>query len=584
MVSDSFFLQQLKSCDLFHGLSANEITELYAFMTTVHIKAGDVLVRLGDPSDSLHVLLSGRLIVKNALGQAVGQISRGQTVGEMGLITQEPRSATVIALRDSLLLQLDSEHFMEVCRKHPSVLLEVAKTITRRLQRTLQAKQNYSNASNIVIFPAHRGVNVGLFMEKLSSRFNQQFRYRTIAHQDFPKNISTNDLHGAIQEIENNHDYLFYEAGDDKKWREFCLDRADHIYVLADASHAGGFDPDLLDTIKGVQNDIKKMLVLLHDGWGPPTNTQDWLDRLSFSQHHHVCWHEQGDFDRLLRFVSGSAVGLVLGGGGTRSWAHAGVIKYLFENNVTIDACAGTSAGAISAALMLAARDLQDFLDMSNLLSRSMRFNEYTIPLASLLSSKSFTHALQTIFGAIKVEDLRTRLFCVAADLVSVSEVVISRGLVWRCLRATAAIPGIYPPVHDGDRLLIDGGVVNNLPVDVMKDYFDGAGQVIAVDISEVDAHEVAYNYPLDLNWRWILRHKIFSRRSDFHLPPLAGTLMKGMVLASDLKSFRNIKLSTVAIRPVLSGYGLLDFSKKDELLAIGHAAAAESLKDWPKI
>ena len=581
MDNGSFFKEQLKACELFQELSDHEVAQLYSFMKTIHLKAGDVLVRQGEPSDSMHVLISGRLIVKNSLSQTVGQISRGQTVGEMGLITQEPRSATVMALRDSLLLQLDSAHFMEVCHNHPSVLLEVAKTITRRLQKTLQSKQNYSSASNIILFPAQQGLDMARFAHRLSASFNDTFRYHIIRRSDFPSTISISDLYSAIQNIENEHDYLFYDASGDEKWCELCLERADHIYVLADAHGEITFDPNALRVLTGLQNDIKKMLVLLHTEGSAAKEAEGWLDALSFARHHHVRWESKGDFERLLRFVNGSAVGLVLGGGGTRSWAHGGVIKYLFENNITIDACAGTSAGAIVSGMMLVSRDLQDFMELSNLLSDSLRFNEYTIPFASLLSSRSLTHILQTIFGTIKMEDLDRMLMCISADLVSVSEVVIHRGLIWRCMRATAAIPGIYPPVHDGDRLLIDGGVVNNLPVDVMRDYLDGTGKIIAVDISEVDEHEVTYNYPLDLNWRWILRNKIFSRRSDFHLPPLASTLLKGMVLASDLKSLRNMKLSDVAIRPPLSGFGMLDPSKKHEMMNMGYAAAKEVLSSW---
>ncbi len=579
-MQDSFSLQQLRACDLFRQLSEQELQGLYSSMVKIHLKAGDVLVKQGDPSDSLHVLLSGRLIVKTSAGKVVGQISRGQTVGEMGLITQEPRSATVIALRDSLLLQLDSQHFNQVSEKHPGVLLEVAKTITRRLQMTLQSRQSYSSASNIVIFPAHRGIDMLRFRSQLSACFDQQFKYQFLNQHHFSPSTPSSDLYNTIQELENQSDYLFYEVGEDRDWRELCLERADHIYVLANANQQTGFDPDLLAILNGMQSDIKKVLVLLHDKWGPPTNTEDWLVQLHFAQHHHICFDQEEDFARLLRFLNGSAVGLVLGGGGTRSWAHVGAIRYLFEQNIAIDAYAGASAGAITAAGLSISRDYQDFLETSYFLANSMCFNEYTIPLASLLSSRSLTNALKNIFGIIKVEDLKKMLFCVAADLVGANEVAIHQGLLWKAVRASAAIPGIYPPVHGDGRLLVDGGVVNNLPVDVMRQYFDGIGKIIAVDISDVGSTKMEYNYPLDLNWRWILRHKILSRRSEFHLPSLAGTLMKGMVLASDLKSLVNIKMSDICIRPVLSGYGLLDLSKKEELLEIGYAAARTALKD----
>jgi CRP-like cAMP-binding protein len=141
-MQESFCLQQLKSCDLFRELSEKELLILYASMVEVHIKEGETLCSQGEISDSMYILLSGRLLVKTVDGKVVGQISRGQTVGEMGLITHEPRSATVKAMRDCLLLKLDNVHFDQVWEKYPSVLFEVTKTITQRLQRTLKSGQN----------------------------------------------------------------------------------------------------------------------------------------------------------------------------------------------------------------------------------------------------------------------------------------------------------------------------------------------------------------------------------------------------------------------------------------------------------
>ena len=583
-MDDAFCLQQLKLCDLFRELSEQDLLALYALMIKVHINAGETVIKQGEMSDNLHVVLSGKLLAQTSDGNVVGQINRGQTVGEMGLITQEPRSATVLAVRDCWLLRLDKTDFQQIYEKHPSVLLGITKMIAQRLQKNLNLGQKqYNRDSNIVIFPGHRAVNTALFMQQLSASFDKNFSYKILRYSDFSPTSSLADLYSAIQEVENQFDYVFYEIGKNQEWQELCLGRADRILVIVNAHECPVLDKDVLTGLNQnkKQSNIKNILVLLHEVWAPPSNTSVWLEQMQFVQHHHVCLHQKEHFSRLLRFVNGSAVGLVLSGGGTRGWVHEGVIKHLFEQNISIDACAGTSAGALNAALFLFSRDYQDFEEASRTAFRLLKFNEFTIPLVSLLSSSSLTTLLKTLFGKTEVEDLHKMLFCVAADLLSASEINIHRGPLWRAVRASVAIPGIYPPVYDDGRILVDGGIVNNLPVDVMRNYFEGFGKIIAVNISEMSEPLVKYNYPLELSWQWLLRYKMFSRRAEFELPSITGTLMKGMMLSSRKRATINQEMSDLCISPVLSGFGFLDSSKKESLIEIGYAAAQTSLQNW---
>lgn len=585
-MNDTAYLQQLKSCELFRELGEEELQALYACMVQVNVKAGHVLVTEGEASNSMHILLSGRLLVQTSGGKVIGQISRGQTVGEMGLITNEPRSATVIAMRNSLLLELDSEHFSQLWEKHPSVLLTIAKTITRRLQKTIKSSQNYSNASNIVIFSGHQHVNMPLFVEQLSASFDKKFHYKILSRSDFLPTAPSMTWHETVRGYEGNYDYLFYVVGEDHEWQEFCLERADHIYVVVNADKQPVFDPKVIKALSSddLQSHFKKVLVLLHEVWAPPTNTADWLRDIQFTQHHHLCIHQKDDFSRLLRFVNGSAIGLVLSGGGTRAWAQVGVIKSLLEQKIPIDALAGTSAGSVSAAVLAISRDYQDFLEASQTISRLTKFNEYSIPVVSVLSSTSLIGALKKIFGTIKIEDLNRMLFCITADLVSSSEVDINRGLLWRAIRASSAVPGIYPPVYGDGKMLVDGAVVNNLPIDVMRNYFDDSGKIIAVNIAAARTSPVEYNYPLDLDWRWLLRHKFFTRHNKVKLPPIGETVLKGLMLSSIQKIHVNKKMSDIYIEPPLQGHRFLDVSKRQELLDLGYATAQAALGNWREV
>lgn len=582
-MDESQHIELLKSCELFKSLSVEDLKHLYESMSTLHVKTGNVLIKQGEPSDCLYVLLSGRLITVTENGEKRGYVGRGETVGEMGLISQTPRSATVSALRDSMLLKLDQSHFDRLWKKNPSVLFEVSKIITQRLQRVLKSGKDNHHA-NIVFLGANGYVNVADFFNRFRDVFDARYNYRIVRRTDFDSHLAAEQLSAELQHLESQFDYLFYEIDlKDSVWRKVCLDIADRIVVLAH-----GREPAIVD--EGVKNilsdahihpDIKKILVLLYDQKAQPRHTQSWLGSVDFFKHYHVSLSSREDMSRLLRLLNGTAVGLVLGGGGSRVWAQIGAMKYIFDEKIPIDAYVGTSAGAMNSAVLSVARDYQDYVEISEDISRLTSFNEYTIPFASLLSSQSITAVLKKVFGEIRIEDLPKFLCCVAADLVKAREVHITSGPVWLGVRSSISIPGIYPPVSEQGQVLVDGGVVNNLPADVMRDYFEGYGKVIAIDISSFNNDSCNYDYPLELTWGKILRLKYFSKISKINMPSIGDTFLRGLLVASDQRVQANKNLCDIYMRPNLKDFGILDLTKISELRAIGYQEALERLAQW---
>lgn len=585
-MEETFDLMLLKSCDLFKGLSDDELKTVYASMVTIKMQPNEVLMTQGEISDCMYFLLSGRLLVKLPDGTLIAQVGRGQTVGEMGVITDDPRSATVVAMRESILLKLDKAQFKKLWTEHPSLLFEVTKIITQRLRKSLKTRPKHSNDSNIAVLQANQETNYKLFMDQLSESFNHRFRYKIVRPSDFPLTFAIEQFHHQIREFEQNYDFIFYELSlHDEKWSDLCLEYADRILVIANASQKVNYDPAVLSLLTGtsVHPETKKILVLLHEEFTQPSNTFYWLQPIRFYRHYHVSWNQNEEFSRLLRLITGTAIGLVLSGGGTRSWAEVGALKYIFENKIPIDAFAGTSAGAMNAGSLAICRDYKDYLEIGKKIAKDVTFREYTIPYGSLLSSKSITKTLQEIFGDVKIEDLKKIAICVAADLIKCQEVDIQEGFLWHGIRSSLAIPGIYPPVYipDKSQLLVDGAVVNNLPVDVLKNYFEGFGSIISIDISFISDQIPVYEYPLELTWVTILRKKIFSRIKKLVIPSIGSTLYKGLLLASAQKTKANTALSTIHMKPDLSDYGLLDNSKMYELIDIGYAEAEKALSNW---
>ena len=178
-------------------------------------------------------------------------------------------------------------------------------------------------------------------------------------------------------------------------------------------------------------------------------------------------------------------VGLALGGGGARGLAHIGVLKALEEASIPIDMIAGTSAGAMVGGCYAVERNAAAMEEI--VLGIDWRKMARLVDPNLLLLGKGFVHGekikafCKSIIGDMKFEDLEIPLAVVAADAETTEEIVINKGPVAEAMRASISMPVILTPVKWGSRFLIDGGIVNPVPVDVVRSM--GAEVVIAVDV-----------------------------------------------------------------------------------------------------
>ncbi len=180
----------------------------------------------------------------------------------------------------------------------------------------------------------------------------------------------------------------------------------------------------------------------------------------------------------------GKRVGLVLGGGGARGWAHIGVLHKLREYGISLHCIVGTSAGAIVAAAFAAGRLDQLEETARNLdWKKAARLFVEVGPLRSgLLTGRPIERLLEDILECETIEALQCPFAAVATDLHSREEVVLDHGRLVPALRASCSLPGIFTPVKMNNRFLVDGGLVNPLPVSVARAL--GADFTIAVDVN----------------------------------------------------------------------------------------------------
>ncbi|MDQ4075398.1 MAG: patatin-like phospholipase family protein, partial [Chloroflexota bacterium] len=297
--------------------------------------------------------------------------------------------------------------------------------------------------------------------------------------------------------------------------------------------------------------------------------------------HYHVRRNNEADLAHLARRVTGNAFALTLGGGGARGLAHIGVIRALEEAGFRIDVIGGASVGALVGAGYAVGMDYREMMKLARDFATRDKWFDVTLPLVSFLASRKMTQLLDSLFGEINIEDLPRSYFSVSCNLTRADLVIHRSGPVWYAVRASTAMPGVFAPVpnEDGD-LLVDGGVLNNVPADIAGELCEG-GPVAAVNVSpDVDmAGKYAYGPSLS-GWRLLLNRFLPPSRR-VQAPPLLEILRR----TTDLVTIHHGKVSRervdLYINPDVAHYETFDFEPYEELIEAGYRAAWEQIEAW---
>lgn len=565
----------VRALPLFRGLDEPLLEAIIAEIEWLAVPGGSTLFEAGEPPDALYCVISGSLgayaMTQEGHRRLVGRIMAGETVGEMALISGNPRNATVVALRDTELGRLSRSTFEKLMLSHPQGLLHIAQLLVQRLD-SLQRQSRGKRAipKTFAIVPHDAEVGATTFAAKLATCLERIGRTELVWSQRGADHTSQ-----WFHSVERANEFVVYVCDPTPtSWSKLCLRQADAVLLLARAQ-AKPADWAALD---GYQERAvaaqRTELVLLQDGQVASGVTRHWLDLKPGLAHHHI--RNPADIARLARLLTGNGLGIVLSGGGARGFAHIGVLRAIREAGVIIDAVGGTSIGAVIAAGYasgwsdeeLTARVRRSFVDTNPV-------GDYTWPLVSLVSGRKVTRLLKREFADSAIEDLPLPFFCVSTNLTSGQLAVHRRGDLWRWLRASVSIPGVLPPVVDQGELFVDGATINNLPVDVMRDA--GLGRVIGVDVGS-DRAFTTDSVDSDVPPFWKLLQWFRGRK---HRINILQILWRSGMVNSAANTVARRELSDLLLQPPLEQIDMLNWRAFDRAIDAGYRDAQERLKTW---
>jgi len=546
------------------------------------VPAGSAVFKAGEISTSIFFVLSGTLgtfrTASDGRTEFIGHIRAGEPVGEMSLFLgavdedgdgeadNAPHSASVYALRDSEVLEISRKGFNRIVKAEPEILQAMIRLILVRLRQSGKR----SARSEPKVF-AMVGTSPTIDLKLRSNALKASLETMGMKVIVIDEAAGDDKPAAFFDELERDYDFVILtsEIGDNS-WYRLSVRQADRIWVIgrADARPSNPLMPEDHSPARAFK--LVDVVLLHHGGVRQASRPWEWTEAAGAARIFH--WRDvEGECcDRLARTMAGRSVGVVFSGGGARAYAHIGTLRAIRERGIPIDFAGGTSMGAVIAACAAMGWDDEEidqrirkaFVDSNPL-------GDYGLPVVGMVKGKRVNARLKEHFEDAQIGDLELPFFAVSTNLTDGTFRVHRSGLLRQVLRGSIALPGILPPVVDDGEVLVDGGVLNNFPVDVMRDLH--RGYIIGCDVARAPKGLSADEFVDPPGFfGWVFEHGFSAA------PPIAGLLMRAGTMTVNPNEGRD--LTDALILPELGDVDLRDWKAYDEVVEAGYQAACKAL------
>jgi len=526
---------------LFSTLSSSEIRLIEKKIRLVEYKRGDLIYEEGKPADAFYVIVSGRFRVFQKIRgeeeKTLIYLYRGDYFGESSLLTGQVHSASVEARSDGLLLRLDKEEFLKILAEIPALSLHLSRTLGHRLTKIEGPGRKKQEVKVVALYATLPPQESFQFLLDLATDLVRETKSRVIFIDFFPPSHSgmteefqprppshlmldrvdparESDLRPALVDcpagfqylsigsekaeedrrlstlltfLSYRFDFILIRLGPERGGFSFkTLKQSDLIYLLLDENPSGllrapSLIQELEQTFGFTKNEIK---LIAPEGSSLEADLQIFQVLPSRNR-------QPERYHSILRFITkelaGTLLGLVLGSGAAYGLAHIGVLRVVEKENIPIDVLAGSSMGALVAGFWASgyrAADLEKIaksLDRRNAFFKLVGLGDLSLAHHGFFHGRQVVRFMESYLSDRTFQELEVPVKIVATSLTNSQEVVFEKGRVVDALRASISIPGIFRPYRWRGELLIDGGILNPLPVDVLVKM--GVKKIIAVNV-----------------------------------------------------------------------------------------------------
>ena len=591
------------------GLSNDEVQLVTEAVEWVEYESGDVIFSQDDPGDSMLLVAEGRskITVTQTDGSEkfVDYLNVGEHFGEMAILTGQDRAVTMVAVMDTKMLELNRPQFQQLLRKVPQLANNVSRALGYRLRRETTGKKMRSVSRVIGIINSSDHANdIAMYertVSQLAAAFDDQSvpirivtdnanaiaNHKPTHVSEIPRNMTPTAkaqwVHQRLsEEISHEGHTLVCLSNADTESLNRILVQCEQLFWLSAPWKASEARTKLATLLRSE----KQLEAKIHWGWmlpegfkpenipPSPANLPQPDFKIVVGRSGAPSRLERMSISRLLRFIRKTRLGLALGGGAARGLAHLGVLKAFEAEGIYFDTIAGTSAGALMAVPYAygvspdeCTEAFRRDLTPGWLFRHLPKGNEWYM-LYQFRMGK-WDALLRRHVGDAKLEQMLTPVSTVAADLITGRQVVRDRGDATHAILESINIPSISKPIMRDGMALVDGGIINNVPSDILPER--GADLVVGVNIATQMAQRFGKNTP-DMNGR------------KMRAPSQLQTLMR----VNDIQGHQITSLRTKSVDQLIvvdtSMFDFADFSSAREMSIAGEEAAAMAMDEFKQM
>ncbi len=571
----------LASSPIFLEVPRDQLAEIAPLFKSARFPAGTIILRQGGFSSAVYFLCSGRLaarVVRGAGRETVAFIQPPDVFGELSFLTGRPCVADVEVVLDADVVLLEKEAVPKLPKHRDAILRGLLQAVAERLQNTvIRGNQERELPVALLLSREHFEAPFGFASELGRSLALQTGRETLIvtlgARQTrdpapLDKLVSVadvadgdnirSDIAQKLTVWRGRFDNFVLSAAGPRaeamasQIQEFANFRGELIGP-GDSKPAADVDPARFV----VQSDRQPTLPLLS---GSYQLIQDAADaELAYRHARPIPARFRRTVDSIARYIAGLQVGLALGGGAAWGWAHIGVLSVLEQAGIPVDVISGCSMGSVIGAFRCAGWSIQDLKDLAEYWrTRTKRFIEWRIWRMCLLNENIVLRTFQQYFGSRAVNQTETPFWANAVDIQTGREYTISSGTLVNCMRASIALPGLLPPHNVDSCLLVDAGIMDPVPVNLVRHM--GCHFSIGVNaMAELESQRINPRYPfnaIDVMTRcmFVMGHEIGQARAE--------------------------QAADVVFTPSLGDITMLQFGRSPEIIECGVKAAIDHLPE----
>lgn len=526
-------LSIINQIPLFANLIKSHKRLIAGSSSIIEYKKGDIIYEEGAPPDAFYCVVTGRLrayITKDGRHEDLEYLKRGKYFGTISILTGETHSASIQAVNDSILLKIPKDLFEKILKRVPELAIHFSRTLSRQIRLKNTAGKRIFESTIISVYGTSSKIGTSNYILNLGISLKLQTGKKVIllklvkglknaeekSHRhgidiiNIPHRLEetsrlapllsylTDDYHYVLVDLPAEADEVTFEA----------LKQSDMVHlVTASDRESLSFTASIISELEKIPASLGYKIRVITSEYGQAP-LLDFADRQAIINHEIfatlpaidktlavspesaepiIIARPECEYSRMIRRISRQIgdclVGLALGAGAAQGLAHIGVLRVIEKENIPIDMIAGTSMGAAIGAMWASGMSTDKIEDIVLKLKKKiavLRLIDLVFPKKGLIKGREIKRFLISQLGNKTFRDLKLPLKIVTCDIEKREEVILEKGSLVDAVMASMAIPGIFEPVRSDHGLLMDGGIINPLPTDVLSRA--GVSKIIAVN------------------------------------------------------------------------------------------------------